>query len=226
MFGSIAHSLLEEHGSEDSLVEERFYAEVLGKKISGGIDHIKNGIITDYKVTACWKIQKGNFKEWTEQLNSYCFLCEENGATIDSIRIIAILRDWSAPDGYKPDYPKAPIVIIDIPKWQSCEQAAFIWSRVAALKNNELLEDDKLQECTNEEMWASEPKWACMKKDAKRATRVFDKESTAYDFCLDNNLQLIERKGERRRCNKYCQASSVCCQHKAYLKERGYDGEL
>ena len=52
LFGNLAHSLLEEHGSDDSLTEERLYATILDRIISGQVDHYSNECVTDYKVTS------------------------------------------------------------------------------------------------------------------------------------------------------------------------------
>lgn len=221
MFGSIAHSLLEEHGSDDSLVEKRFYTTILDRVISGGVDHFKNGIITDYKVTSAWKVSKKNYTDWENQLNAYAYLIENSQQVcVEKIRVIAILRDWSEQDSHKPDYPKAPIEIIDIPMWPDWKRSVYLSDRVRLLKMAEQSTDDSLLECTIEEMWANPNKYAVQKPDAKRATKVFDTEEEAYNYTLDNPAYIIvERKGERRRCAKYCQASSVCHQYQTYLKE-------
>lgn len=218
MFGSIAHTLLEEHGSEESLVEKRFYADVLGKSISGGVDHLKGTQITDYKVTSVWKVQKKSYTEWEQQLNCYAYLCRINGFQIDSIRIIAILRDWSEPDDYKPDYPKAPIEIINLPIWDNETCKSFIENRVALLIENSAKGDDDLSPCSEEEMWAQPSKWAVYKTlDSKRATRVFDTEKKA----IGSNMGIvIKRNGRRRRCERYCQAANKCHQWLKFKEER------
>ena len=223
MFGSIAHQLLEEHGNEGE-TEQRLYAKVIDKTISGGIDNLKDGIITDYKVTACWKIQKGDFYEWEKQLNSYAFLCQQNGLAVNSIRIIAILRDWSAPNGYQPDYPKAPIQIINIKLWSKKEQEAYLKHRVSLLMENTTKSDKELTPCNSEEMWANPDKWAIIKEGAKRATKVCDSKEEALAFVLDKkDYSVVQRTGDRRRCAKYCVVKNRCHQYQTYLKELGYE---
>src|SRR5512138_1815562 len=70
MFGQMAHNLLEEHGSDESMTEERIYLNILDRTISGQVDHYKDGVITDYKVTSAWSLVYGSrVKEWEEQLN-------------------------------------------------------------------------------------------------------------------------------------------------------------
>ena len=120
MFGSMAHNMLEEHGSDDSHTEERFYLNILDRVISGQVDHYKDGVITDYKVTSAWTLVYGSrIKEWEEQLNMYAHLCRENDKPVRKIRIVAILRDWDK-NKAKQDksYPQSPIEIIPITLWE------------------------------------------------------------------------------------------------------------
>lgn len=222
MFGSICHSLLEEHASDESLVEERFYLEVNGKTISGQVDHLKNNIITDYKTTSAYKVQKGEVIEWTQQLNCYSQLARANGHKVESIRIIAIIRDWSETEAIKGNgYPKAPIMVIPIPLWTEQDTIAFINQKVNALIEAEKQTDDGLPECSLADMWADETTYACMKLEAKRATRVFTDKKEAEQFCLDKPENIVvERLGKRRRCEKYCLVNSKCFQFQQYLKQK------
>jgi hypothetical protein len=224
MFGSIAHSLLEEHGSDEAITENRFYMDVLGKTISGQADHIKDGCLTDYKTTSAYKVQKGEVSEWEKQLNCYKYLAEHNGYAINTIRIIAIIRDWSESDAIQGNgYPKSPIMIIPINVWPTNETKEYIQHRVQWLIKSEALEDKDLPECLDSEMWATPTKWAVYKTlDSKRASRVFDTEQEAIDFNTTGHV--IERKGERRRCLKYCNVNMKCAQFAKYMEERNGNG--
>lgn len=221
MFGSIAHTLLEEHGSDESLIEERFYTTVLGKTISGQVDHLKDGTISDYKTTSAFKITKKSYDEWERQLNIYAYLARINGHVVRNIRIIAIIRDWSEQSAANPDYPQAPIVIIPLTLWEQGEQEDFITERVAELIDAEDRADYNLPMCTDTDMWASPSKWAVIKEGGKRATKVCDTKEEADVYCdsaSDKSLLVIERKGERRRCAKYCSCKTKCYQYQSFLK--------
>lgn len=220
MFGSIAHELLEEHGSEESLVENRFYCTVLGKVLSGQIDHYKSKEITDYKTTSAYKVKTGSYDEWEKQLNIYAYICRQQGLEVESIRIIAILRDWSETDSLKDrEYPRSPIMIIPISLWAEHKQAIYLAERIKLLKDNELLEDAKLAPCSLEECWCEEDTWAVYKTlDSKRALRVFKTEQEAIDF---NNGIIVKRQGKRRRCERYCEVNKMCFQFTEYQKEKG-----
>lgn len=224
MFGSIAHTLLEEHGSDDAITENRFYATVLGRTISGQVDHYKDGVITDYKTTSSFKISKGSYDEWEKQLNMYAFLARTNGFIVRNLQIIAIVRDWNERDISKPNYPQIPLVIIPITLWDKDDAEMFILDKVNELIEAEDKKDFNLPMCTNDEMWATPTVWAVMKEGRKTAVKLFDTKEEAEEHAgsmsdeAGNSIYIQERKGERRRCARYCNVSSVCYQYQDYLK--------
>ena len=233
LFGHLAHSLLEEHGSDDALCEKRFFTTILGLTVSGQVDVYKDKTITDYKTTAAYKIKKKSFVEWEQQLNIYAYLARLHGLTVNHLRIIAIIRDWSEADSYQQDYPKAPIVEIPLSLWTIDMQRYYVEDRINLLKSYEETKDDELLPCTNSERWMDDSKWAVLKKDGKRAIRVFDTEKEACEYIelLDVSKRsgseyVSERPAEPRRCLKYCSVSSVCTQHASYLKQKGDTSEL
>jgi hypothetical protein len=222
LFGQIAHTLMEEHGSDDALTEKRFYTQVLGKVISGAIDNYKDQIISDYKSTSVYKIQKKSYEDWERQLNIYAFLCRNQTPmlTVRSLRIIAIIRDWQASKADIPAYPSAPIVEIPLTLWTIEEQTAYVEDRVLRLNASVDLPDHLLPSCTNEERWMGDSKWAVMKKDGKRAVRLFDTQGEAEAYVMTECLAIytvVERPGIPRRCMQYCAASKMCVQQQQYL---------
>lgn len=230
MFGSMAHNLLEEHGSDESVTEKRLYLEILDRVISGQVDHYKDKVITDYKVTSAWTLVYGSrIKEWEEQLNMYAYLCEKNGLPVERIRIVTILRDWDKHKAFQnQDYPQTPIKIIPITLWNTEEQEAFITERVHVQKHNEFLSDNKLYECTSEEMWEQPSKYAVMRDGRKTAIKVFedsDECSKWFAENVDNTppkpcTYVVERPGKRTRCEEYCNVAPFCNQYQEYLKSK------
>ena len=224
LFGHIAHFLLEEHGTEDSITEKRFYAEILGAIISGQVDHYKDRIITDYKTTSVYKIQKQSFDEWEQQLNMYAFLARRSGFDVDRIRIIAIIRDWQQSKVGTAGYPEAPIVEIDLNLWPYDMAERFVTNRVRLLINNSKIENKNLLLCSKEDMWMDASKFAVMKSGNTKATKLFDSEKEAQEYIVDTlksdekTYTVVERTAEPRRCLGYCPVSSVCVQHKTYLE--------
>ena len=241
MFGSMAHNMLEEHGSDDAVTEKRFYLTISDKVISGQVDHYNDGVITDYKVTSAWTLVYGSrVKEWEEQLNMYAYLCRKNYLPVNHIRIVTILRDWDRNKALQnQDYPQTPIKIIPITLWTHDEQEQFIEGCVMKQSNAEYDEDEFLPHCTSEEMWERPSTYAVMKEGRKTAVRVFDSAQEAWEYGRDNklvddnsgdtsyfigwlpNYSLTTRPGKRTRCEEYCNVNSFCNVYQNYLKEKG-----
>lgn len=214
LYGNLAHSLLEEHGSDDSITEKRFYKKVLGKTLSGQIDHYKDGKITDYKTVGAYKVKKGDFDEWAKQLNAYSLLVEEAGYPVQAIRIIAIIRDWSEANlAREKNYPEAPIVVIPILKWSHEARTAYIEGRVRLLIENEAKADGDLLPCTDAERWSEVKDWSYQKTGAKRATKVYDNEEEANACEMAEGYEMVKRMTPPRRCQSYCGVSHICRQY-------------
>lgn len=150
LLGSGVHAILERahEGGDDVVIEERLFADMDGYTISGAMDLRDRHRITDYKVTASYKIQKGDFEEWEKQLNIYAWLARQNGFDeINELEIVAMLRDWKKSRKWDREYPDAPIVRIPIVKWLPEKQEEFIRERIA------LHTADTPQECSKEETW-------------------------------------------------------------------------
>lgn len=225
MFGSIAHSLLEEHGSDGSFIEQRLYSKVLGKTISGQVDHYKDGIVTDYKTTTSYKVVKKDYTDWERQLNIYAWLFKQHNFKVRSLRIIAIIRDWKESETYKKEYPQIPVEIIPITLWDDSRLKSFVMDRVATLKICEEYSDSQLPKCTSDDMWEAPTVWAVMKEGRKSAVKLHSSLESALEHSsvmsdeTGNSYYVANRRGERRRCAKYCSVSSVCSQYKKYLEE-------
>jgi len=235
IFGTAIHNILE-HGKGDThVVEERIHVELDGMRISGAIDLqeiSEDGItVSDYKTTSAWAAMQEK-KDWHNQLNSYAYLVEKaKGIPVIKLQIVAIVRDWSRREAqYKEGYPKAPIVVIDIPLWPFAEREAYVRSRIS-LHGDALFEmetDGEMPNCTSEEMWEKQTTYAIKKDGNVRAKSVHDT-SEAADTALAAATEkakkgekfLIEvREGGRTRCESFCQVAPYCQQHQAYLSTK------
>lgn len=232
LFGSAVHKILEHGRSEHHVVEQRIHCEFKGWKISGAIDlqeFYEDGIVlSDYKVTSAWAVMNEK-SDWHKQLNSYAWLVEKvKEMKVKAIQIVAIIRDWSRRDALtKDNYPKAPIVTIDIPLWSFEEREAYVSSRLA-LHNDAFFaihSGEEMPECTPEEMWEKPEYFAVKKEGAVRAKSVHEKRTDAEvalalarQKAKKNEEFFIEhRPGARTRCEGFCQVAAFCSQHQAYL---------
>jgi len=236
IFGTAIHNILEHGKGDNHVVEERIHVELDGMRISGAIDLQEltpEGIIlSDYKTTSAWAVMNEK-QDWHNQLNSYAYLVESAKKTpVIKLQIIAIVRDWSRRDAAtREGYPKAPIVVIDIPLWSVEERQAYVRSRIS-LHGDALFEmetDGEMPDCTPEEMW-EKPTTYALKKDGNVRAKSVHETREAADTALAAATEkakkgekfLIEvREGGRTRCESFCQVASMCSQYQEYLSTKG-----
>ena len=235
IFGTAIHNILE-HGKGDThIVEERIHIELDGMRISGAIDLQEMTpagiVVSDYKTTSAWAVMNEK-QDWHNQLNSYAFLVEAaKNLPVTKLQIVAIVRDWSRRDAAtREGYPKAPIVVIDIPLWSFEERLAYVSSRIS-LHGDALFEmetDGDMPDCTAEEMW-ERPTVYALKKDGNVRAKSVHETSEAAETALAAATEkakkgekfLIEvREGGRTRCESFCQVAPYCQQHQAYLSTK------
>lgn len=224
LLGTAVHEILQEHSSEEDIVEERLSMEVNDWVLSGAIDNQKiTGKvceITDYKVTSVWSVMLGEKEEWIRQQNVYATLVEENkDVKVTSISICAVLRDWSRREAtYKKDYPQTPIVVIKLPLWPSERRMEYITQRMEAHQNAQMAfdGDGSVEPCTDSDKWAKPTTYAIIKKGNKRATKVMSDygEAKTHASSLSGGGKIFEvhtREGENTRCEgNYCRVAEKC----------------
>ncbi len=228
VLGTGVHKMFENTADENHISEERLFIEVDGWVISGAIDLQKieedGVIVSDYKTTSVWSVIFGKV-EWEYQLNCYAALVRRSkGLKVKSLKVIAMMRDWKASEAeFKQDYPKAPILEIDIPLWADHEQDAYLNGRVHIHQTAEFsrLTGSELPECSDAERWAKDPSWAVMKKGNKKATKVFDKPEEAHAFAAQQGdaFEVVFRAGVSTRCAaNWCRVNEWCTQYQKSIE--------
>lgn len=223
MMGHSMHHLLDQHCDEDSIPELRLSAEFGGKVLSGQIDRMeKDGdgyAIRDYKVTSAYKVlvNKGADPSWTKQVNCYAHLARVAGYKVTNAGAIVFIRDWKKSSVNKdPNFPKAPIIKVDIPLWSHEAAQAYIEGRIR------LHFGEELPKCTPEERWQGDDVFAVHEYGAggtlkKRASRLLPSHEEAEAYITNRRLaaEVIERPGRPVRCiDGYCPVSEYCVQFK------------
>lgn len=241
IFGTAIHNVLEHGKGDNHIVEERIHVEVDGMHISGAIDLQEvepDGIIvSDYKTTSAWACMNEK-QDWHNQLNSYAYLVEAAKKTpVKKLQIVAIVRDWSRRDAAtREGYPKAPIVVIDIPLRSFADREAYVRSRIS-LHGDALFEmetDGDMPECTPEETWERPASYALKKDGNVRAKSVHETpEAADQALALANEKAkkgekfIVEiRPGDRVRCSNFCQVAPHCSQYQKYLSTKPTQGEI
>lgn len=218
LLGSSVHSMIERAETKDSLVEQRLEMRVGTKTVSGKTDiYTSDHCIQDYKVTSAWSVvySPEGKTEWTNQLNVLALLYREAGFQVDRLQIIAILRDWSSTNAKRDsNYPQIPIVVIEITLWTKEEQIKYVTERVQIHSMVENIPDDNIPECSPEDRWQTETKFAVYKNANKRADKVCDSsiEAQSYIDVQDkkHSWRFEVRPGEDKRCSQCCQVKQFC----------------
>jgi hypothetical protein len=233
LLGTAVHNVLEEASDDDDdgvFSEERFHTEIDGVEISGQLDRLVKLNQTawgleDYKVSSAdTYIYNPNGKpEWEEQINVYAFLGRRAGYHISKGKIVLVIRDWKKSKAmYVKGYPERAVVTIPVTMWDDSETEKFLRERIRLHKMS------PPPECTPEERWLGESKFAVHKYVsggalAKRAARVLDSEAEAVEWFTDNSIsgEIVERKAKPTRCEDWCGVAKHCNQ---YQKELGNVG--
>ena len=201
LFGSSVHHLLE-MAYKGSTVrrEERVYAEVLGWKLGGAFDVLEGSHLSDYKVTSVFAAS-GKI-EWERQLNVLRWLLHKNGTEVTKLSITAIFRDWRPREQQKnPEYPARPILTLPIRMWTLDEAEAYVQERIAL---HQLSEPPM---CNDEERWTTPEQWALMKKNGKRAIKLYPSQE---GVTLGTDQFWEHRPATYRRCEDYCSVNKFC----------------
>ena len=209
LLGSAVHYVLDKGGSKNDLVEETLTAAVSGITIKGSPDLLQGDTLWDYKVTSVWSVvydPKGK-SEWRIQLNIYKWLYEQAGFDVKHLKVCAILRDWQKAKRGGPDYPDIPVAVIDIPVWDN--PMSMIQDRLDALESVKDTPDSELPICTAEERWQKPDRWALMKKNQKRAVKLYDSQQEAEHACQIGHF-VEPRIGVSTRCLEYCSVQPWC----------------
>jgi len=235
LVGKALHSIIHEGtaNTDGTTTEERLFADVEGWRISGQIDlqETTGGLVlSDWKYTSCFAVMNEK-PEWERQLNIYKFLAERNGRPVSGLQVVALLRDWSKREAERNafgdgSYPKAAMVVVPIKMWTSEEAERYVRDRVLQHQTAAIEAEmgAELPECTPEETWARNTKWAVHKPGVERPARLFDSEEAAKEWVASTNgaaLTIKKRAGQPVRCLGYCVVAPYCSQHKRWKEENG-----
>ena len=227
LLGSALHVVAERGQADGHTTEERLHIEIDDVVLSGAIDlqHEEGGevVITDYKFTSAWALRQDK-PEWEAQQNIYAWLVSKvKGRPVKSVRICALIRDWSRREAaINPDYPQAPIQVIELPLWPLDKTESYVRDRIELHREAKVRGDwnEDLPPCTQEDRWVRETKYAVKKEGRKTAVRVLDNEADAKVLAEEVKGFVEIRNGEAVRCTgNFCGVSQWCKQYQKELKD-------
>ena len=108
--------------------------------------------------------------------------------------------------------------------WPVEEAAAFIRDRVTA---HQRAREGHLPDCTPDERWLRDEKFAVNKEGRKRAVRGFDSQQEAETFITalaDADKHSVEhRPGLNTRCEQFCDVAEFCLQFQSLRSASQHD---
>ena len=232
ILGSSIHVMLERSSGEDVIVEKRLHTTINNWRVSGKPDayYAKTKSVHDYKVTSVWSFLSDK-PEWEAQLNLNAMLHRLHKQEVDSLTILAILKDWSRSKAdVSANYPQHAVHQVGVPIWTLAQQKEYALDRIKLHQKESVLSDEELTLCTPEQRWYRGEGWAVFKKGNKRADRILDTKAKAEQWMRDNPLppakisaktgkelkpakewdEPKQRPGQNIRCLHFCEARSVC----------------
>lgn len=216
----------EEMQADDSIVpiylEQRAFRSLGGYTIGGKFDMVAEGIVHDNKSTSAYTwVYGGRDEEHQLQGSIYRWLNPDK-ITADFIRICYIFTDWQkASAKTNPNYPQSRVATKDIPLLSVEETEKWLLAKIALYNKYKDTPEDQLPECTDEELWRSEPQYKYYSDPTKttgRSTKNFDSMADARMFQADKGGKgvILTIQGEPKRCG-YCEAFNNCTQKDKYI---------
>ncbi len=205
--------------------EQRLEKPINGYTVTGKFDFICEGTVEDFKTTSVYTyINSRSDDKYVLQGSIYRWL-DPKLITSDQMAIQYIFTDWSAAKAKSdPKYPQLRTVrkAFELMPIQQAEK--FIVDKLALIEKYKDADESEIPECTNEDLWRSEPVFKYYKNPEKlsRSTKNFDDKQSAYLYAAQQGVGIVlEKPGEVTAC-KYCSGFSLCTQ-----KDRLYAaGEL
>jgi hypothetical protein len=211
-----------EEGCIPVYLEQRATRELDGHIIGGKFDMVAEGIVHDNKTTSAYTwLYGGRDSEHQLQGSIYRWLNPDK-ITSDFIRICYIFTDWQkATAKQNPNYPQSRVATKDIPLLSLEETEHWLRNKLSVVKMYGSFSEDKLPECTDEELWRSAPQYKYYSDPTKttgRSTKNFDSMNEAKMFQVEKGGKgvIIPVLGEPKRCG-YCEAYDVCSQKDKYF---------
>ena len=210
-------------------LEQRAISQLDGFNIGGKFDMVSDGIVNDFKSTSAWSWAKGTRDEdhilqmslyrWIDSKQEHRKITEEYG------RINYVFTDWSkAMARSNPKYPQHRVEHKDLVLMSLADTERWISAKLSQMLANWGTPEAELPECTDEELWRSDPVFKYFSDPLKsqqpgaRSTRNFDSLSGARSHMVEKGGKgaVITVPGEVKACG-YCPAFEGCTQKDQYL---------
>lgn len=196
-------------------------------KVGGKYDIVTEGLLQDFKSTSAFVWVKGSRDDEHRLQGSIYRWLNPDKITEDYIRINYIFTDWKRGDAKRdPKYPQNPIMHKDITLMSERDTEQWVRSRIAEIIKYQDAPENKIPECTDEELWRSDPVFKYFSDATKaqqpgaRSTKNFEQlhEARAFQAEKGGKGVIVPIEGVPKRC-EYCGVYDVCSQRKRYFPE-------
>ena len=197
-------------------LEQRSYRKLGKWTIGGKFDFVGEGRVEDFKSTSTYTaINKSKDSDYILQGSIYRWL-NPDIITRDEMAIQFIFTDWSSAKAKSdPNYPQSRIQQRVLKLKSLTETEAFIARKMRMIEMYWDTPEDQIPECSDEDLWRSEPVFKYYKNPGKtsRSTKNFEHRQDAYQrLAEDGHVGIVvEQPGQVTAC-RYCAGFSLCSQ--------------
>ena len=204
-------------------LEQRAVRQLGKYKIGGKFDMVAEGIVHDNKSTSAFSWLHGTRDDEHALQGSIYRWLNPDKIFEDFIRINYIFTDWQkAAARSNPKYPQSRVQSKDIPLMSEKATEDWILNKIAQFEKYKNLPQRDIPECTDIELWRSEPQFKFYSDPTKtdgRSTKNFDTLLEANQFMYEKGKGIVKTiPGEPKRCN-YCDAAPICEQRLKYFPQ-------
>lgn len=210
-------------------LERRMFRLHKGFTVGGKYDGVFEGIVQDNKSTSAFTwVYGGKDDDYKLQMSLYRWIdAEQMDGSIPKItedygRINFIFTDWQRMSAKtNPNYPQKRVEHKDIPLMSLRETEDWVSSKLSLIEKHENTPEHKLPDCTDEELWISDPVfkyYADPSKTDGKSTKNFTSQAEANAFLASKGGKGIVKtvRSEPKRCG-YCAAFPICTQKDRYF---------
>lgn len=209
-------------------LEQRTIRDFEGYRIGGKFDMVAEGRVEDNKSTSVWAwvngtrddehCLQGSLYRWIDSARDLPRITE------DHMRVNYIFTDYSKMMRNSNNYPEKRVMHKDIPLMSLDETENWVRNKLALIQKYKNEPEFLLPECTDQELWMSDPKYSFYLDPTKvggKATKNFNSAADAKAYQMNEKGGrgvIITKPGIPKRCEMYCNAFNGCTQKDAYFQ--------
>lgn len=196
-------------------LEQRSYKQVGNFKVSGKFDFVGDGMVQDFKSTGVFTYtHQSNADKYILQGSIYRWLNPEI-ITKDVMQIHYIFTDWNKMDAMRtPGYPVARTITQKFKLLSYDQTDHYVRSKLRLIEELADAPDEKIPECTDEDLWRGETVWKYYADPKKlgRSSKNFTSRVEAATHLAKKGTGIVkEFPGQVKAC-KYCKCFDICKQ--------------